>query len=86
MAKHSKLIEKILQGQADANIRFEELCSLLSALRFEERTRGSHHMFRRADVEERINLQREGTHAKPYQVRQVRSIILKYQIRVDPNV
>jgi len=31
-------------------------------------------------VEEKINLQREGSNAKPYQVRQVRYIILKYQL------
>ena len=29
-------------------------------------------------VEERINLQKEGKNAKPYQVKQVRSIIQKY--------
>lgn len=83
MPKHSRLNEKILRGQADANIRFEELCSLLKVLGFEERMRGSHHIFRRKDVEERLNLQREGAKAKPYQVRQVRNVILKYQFRVD---
>ena len=36
-------------------------------------------MFRRQGVIERINLQREGSHAKPYQVRQIRRIILKYE-------
>lgn len=43
---------------------------------FEERVRGSHHLFRQAGVEERINLQREGGKAKVYQIRQVRAIIL----------
>jgi hypothetical protein len=40
--------------------------ALLLHLGFEERTRGSHHIFRRAGIEERINLQREGSQAKPY--------------------
>lgn len=53
---------------------------LLLSLNFEERTKGSHHIFRRADVEERINLQRDGNKAKPYQVRQVRSVILRYRL------
>ncbi len=44
------------------------------------RIRGSHHVFRKEGVEEKINLQREGSNAKPYQVWQVRYIILKYQL------
>ena len=47
---------------------------------FEERTRGSHHIFRKQGVEEKINLQRDGNKAKVYQVRQVRAIILKYKL------
>jgi hypothetical protein len=86
MAKVAKLTEKILQGRSDAGIGFEELRSLLKGLRFEERIRGSHHIFRRADVEERLNLQREGAKAKAYQVRQVRSVILKYRLGVDDDV
>ncbi len=85
MAKTNKLIQKILQGRSDAGIGFEELRSLLKSLGFEERVRGSHHIFRRADVEERLNLQREDSKAKPYQVRQVRAIILKYRLGVDDD-
>jgi predicted RNA binding protein YcfA (HicA-like mRNA interferase family) len=83
MVKTDKLIQKILQGRSDASIGFEELRSLLKSLGFEERIRGSHHIFRRADVEERLNLQREDSKAKPYQVRQVRAVILKYRLGVD---
>lgn len=85
MAKAEKLIQKILQGRSDANIGFEELRSLLKNLRFEERIRGSHHIYRRPDVEERLNLQREGAEAKPYQVRQVRAVILKYRLGVNDD-
>ena len=49
-------------------------------LGFEMRVRGSHHIFRKAGIEERLNLQREGNNAKPYQVRQVRAVILKYHL------
>ncbi len=31
-------------------------------------------------MEEILNLQPKGKHAKPYQVRQVRRVILKYQL------
>lgn len=78
MDKHKKLLLQILRGASDANIRFDALCALLRHLGFEERAKGSHHIFRKAGVEERINLQREGSKAKVYQVRQVRVVILKY--------
>jgi predicted RNA binding protein YcfA (HicA-like mRNA interferase family) len=44
------------------------------------RTKGSHHIFRKEGVEEKINLQKEGAKAKPYQVRQVRNILVKYKL------
>lgn len=80
MGTHGKLLRRILEGRSDANIDFSDLRALLLNLSFEERTRGSHHIFRRADVEERINLQRQGNKAKPYQVRQVRAVILRYRL------
>ncbi|MDI6768017.1 MAG: type II toxin-antitoxin system HicA family toxin, partial [Bacteroidota bacterium] len=61
------------------NIYFSDLCNLLYALGFEERVRGSHHIFTKVGVEEIINLQPKGSQAKPYQVKQVRNIILKYK-------
>ena len=69
---------RILQGQSDANINFDELRSFLQWLGFEERIRGSHHIFRRRAVRELINLQREGSKAKVYQVRQVRNVVVRY--------
>jgi hypothetical protein len=80
MSKYDKLLLQILRGNADANIPFDDLCQLLHRLEFEERTRGSHHIFRKQGVEEKINLQREGNKAKVYQVRQVRAVILKYKL------
>jgi HicA toxin of bacterial toxin-antitoxin, len=80
MSKYDKLLLQILRGTSDANISFNDLCQLLRRLGFEERTRGSHHMFRRAGVEEKINLQRDNGKAKAYQVRQVRAVILKYRL------
>jgi len=52
-------------------------------LGFEERTRGSHHIFRKSGIEERINLQRDGRKAKPYQVRQVRGVIVKHRLGLE---
>jgi len=75
-----KLLAEVLGGRADANIDFEDLCGLLLRLGFDERTKGSHHLFRKAGVAERVNLQREGRNAKPYQVKQVRAVILRYKL------
>jgi predicted RNA binding protein YcfA (HicA-like mRNA interferase family) len=76
----AKTLHRLLSGNSDAAIRFDELCSLLERLGFEKRARGSHHLFRKTGVEERINLQRDGKHAKPYQVKQVRAVIVKYKL------
>ena len=80
MGKHDKLLLKILKGRSDANIAFEDLRKLLLKLGFEERKRGSHYIFRKEGVEEKINIQRDDSKAKVYQVRQVRTVILKYRL------
>ncbi len=85
MGKYEKLLEQILLGNSDANVDFDELCQLLLRLGFETRMRGSHHIFRKQGVAERINLQRDGGKAKVYQVRQVRSVILRYNLRGETN-
>ena len=80
MGKHEKAMEKVLRGASDANIAFDDIRSMLLQLGFEERIRGSHHIYRKSGIEEKINLQRAGDKAKPYQVRQVRGVILKYHL------
>ncbi|MDQ6951766.1 MAG: type II toxin-antitoxin system HicA family toxin [Mariprofundales bacterium] len=83
MGKHDKLIRKIMLARSDANIAFTDLIALLLAMGFRERVRGSHHLFTRSDVVERVNLQRDGSKVKPYQVRQVRAILSQYGWRQD---
>jgi len=80
MGKYEKLLLKILQGSSDANILFDDLCGILKTIGFEERIRGSHHIFRKEGILEKINLQHDGSKAKAYQVRQVRLTILKYHL------
>ena len=79
----AKTLQRILSGNSDAGIRFDDLCTLLESLGFEKRVSGSHHLFRKAGVEERMNLQRDGNNAKPYQVKQVRAVILKYKLGAE---
>ena len=80
MSRIEKTRERILLGASDPNIDFEDLRRLLSALGFAERIKGSHHIFTRDGVEEIINIQPNQNKAKAYQVKQVRNIILKYQL------
>ena len=51
-----QLLQRILGGRSDANVRFDDMRGLLRNLGFTERVRGSHHIFRREGVAERINL------------------------------
>lgn len=80
MTKYDKLLSRILRGTSDANIAFEDLRHLLKRLGFAERIRGDHYIFTREGVEEILNLQPKGSHAKPYQVKQVRAAIVKYRL------
>ena len=83
MGKFDKLLLQILSGSSDANIRFSDLRRLLIGLGFEERIRGSHHLFRKSGIEEKINIQKDDNKTKPYQVRQVRNVIVKYRLGGD---
>ncbi len=80
MSKYEKLLGQILRGASDSNVSFDRLCQLLRHLGFDERIRGSHHIFSREGVEEILNLQPIGSKAKAYQVKQVRGMILNYNL------
>jgi len=81
--KYQQLRARVLEGRSDANINFEDLRRLLVWLGFEERIRGSHHIFRKQGVRELIDLQEEGNEAKVYQVRQVRQVIVRYGLEAE---
>ena len=82
MGRHEKLYEHILMRRSDANVPFDGLRALLTRLGFEDRIRGDHHIFTREGIEEILNLQPRDGKAKPYQVKQVRGVILKYGLRL----
>jgi len=75
-----QILLQVLHGNADSNIRFEDLRSLLIALGFAERIKGSHHIYTKSEVAEILNLQPRGSFAKPYQVKQVRNVIVRYKL------
>ena len=82
MSKYEKLYQYIVTRKSDANVQFDALCMLLKKLGFIERIKGDHHIFTREDIEEILNIQPKEGKGKPYQIKQIRDIILKYQIRI----
>jgi hypothetical protein len=84
MSKFEKLQWKLLAGNADNNFSFDDLRNILLHFNFVERiTGGSHRIFYKDGIEEIINIQPNGSKAKPYQIKQVRIIILKYKLIKD---
>jgi hypothetical protein len=77
MGRPAKTLARVLRGTSDANIAFDDLCGLLRHLGFDERVKGSHHIFTRDGVAEILNLQPKGGKAKAYQVAQVRDVLVE---------
>lgn len=80
MSQYEKQLLSILSGTQDKNILFTDLRNVLDRLGFQCRIKGDHFIYTKDGVEEIINIQPVGSKAKPYQVKQVRNIILKYRL------
>jgi hypothetical protein len=85
MSWWDKMLNRVLSGQSDANINFNDLRKLLLRLGYLEHIKGDQHIFRNAEQLEIVDLQpQKDGKAKLYQVRQVRAILLKYGITRAP--
>ena len=82
MATVNKIMQSILSGTQDRNIKFIDLQRILYALGFECRIRGDHFIYWKDGIQEIINIQPDRNKAKAYQVKQIRNIIVKYQMEV----
>ena len=82
MATLEKLMYSIMSGTQDGNIKFSDLQKILNVLGFQCRIKGDHFIYWKDGVDEIINIQPDGNKAKPYQVKQVRNMILKYGLEV----
>jgi virulence-associated protein VapD len=78
VGKVEKTVNRIVQGNSDANLRFKDVCSVLEHFGFSKRVRGDHHIFTHERVTEILNLQPRNGKAKPYQVKQVRNVLIEY--------
>lgn len=82
MATLEKLMQSIMSGTQDKNIRFSDLQKILDILDFRCRIKGDHFIYYKDGIDEIINIQPDGNKAKPYQVKQIRNLILKYHMEV----
>ena len=80
MSTYEKLLLKIMMGNQDKNVTFSELQKILEAFGFECRIKGDHFIYTKDEVDEIINIQPVRNKAKPYQVKQVRNLIIKYKL------
>lgn len=83
MTAIEKIAQSIMSGTHDRNIKFIDLQKILHVLGFKCRIKGDHFIYWKDGVDEIINIQPDGNKAKAYQVKQVRNIILKYQMEVE---
>lgn len=82
MATIEKVMRSIMCGTQDCNIKFTDLQKILDVLGFQYRIKGDHFIYWKDGVVEIINIQPDGNKAKPYQVKQIRGLILKYKLEV----
>jgi len=83
MGQYEKLVQRILSGRQDKSVLFSEAISLMQRLGFSMRIKGSHHIFYREGIDEIINLQPDGSKTKAYQVKQIRDLMIKYQLEAE---
>ena len=77
---------EVLSGQSDKNMKFRDIQKLLDYLGFRERIRGDHYIYTKSGIPEKINIQPKGSDAKPYQVKQIRDLILDHKLGGKENV
>jgi len=81
MSNWKKTLEKVMSGQADQNIDFEDACTLLRRFGYYlDRQSGSHRIFKKAG-QPAINIQPRKGKAKHYQVAQMREVLKNQQIQ-----
>lgn len=80
MPTNERILQSILSGAQDRNIKFRDLQKLLDALGFDCRIKGDHFIYTYKNNPEIINIQPNKSMAKPYQVKQIRNYIAKYKL------
>jgi len=78
---NQKTYNDVISGKSDNNINFNDFRNLIVDLGFEFiRQTGSHRQYFNHEINSFMNIQKDGSKAKGYEVRQLRKIILKYDL------
>ncbi|MCD8370116.1 MAG: type II toxin-antitoxin system HicA family toxin [Clostridiales bacterium] len=73
----------VMSGKCDNAIRFVDFQNLIVDLGFEfKRQKGSHTMYYHGGIHAFMNIQKDGSKAKGYEVRQLRKIIEDYNLHL----
>lgn len=84
MSKFKKLYDRIINKKIDS-VNFPDLQYFLEKFDFDQRVEGDHFIYYKKGISEIINIQSDGNMAKPYQVRQIRNIVVKYHMETGKN-
>ena len=77
-----KLLKQIYNN--NKNVQFNELIVIAEAFGFiPARSDGSHFIYKNEKINEWINLQNKNGEAKPYQIKQLLSLIEKYNLKME---
>lgn len=76
---NQKIYNDVMSGKSDNNIHFSDFRNLIIDLGFDFiRQNGSHLQYFHHDINAFMNIQKDGSKAKGYEVRQLRKLITKY--------
>jgi len=80
--KNQKLLLRILKNQK--NVKYDDFAKLLKGFGFElDRAKGSHYIYKRDGISELINIQNVDGEVKPYQIKQLLSLVEKYNLNLE---
>ena len=74
---NKRVYQAVISGKSDNNIDYKDFQNLILSLGFKlQRQKGSHVRYRHNGVKKAMSIQKDGNKAKPYQVKQLRNIII----------
>ena len=80
-----RLLQRLRQGALN-NVAFSDFTNLIEGFGFEfDHIVGSHHIYRRPDVSEKVNVQPSHSEAKPYQLRQFLQLVDRYELEMEDD-
>jgi predicted RNA binding protein YcfA (HicA-like mRNA interferase family) len=79
---NKKIYNAVISGKSDNNIKYTDFQNLIVGLGFEfQHQEGSHRFYAHKIYPAIMNIQPDGNKAKGYQVRQLRSLIKKFNLK-----